>query len=82
MADLLRRLGERAVVAGGSLAGLLSARVLADYFDDDTGRFYESSANSLKEAGITHGCSEQSYCGENPVTRAEIAAFLARALSL
>ena len=34
MADLLRRLGERAVVAGGSLAGLLSARVLCDYFDE------------------------------------------------
>lgn len=34
MADLLRRLGERAVIAGGSLAGLLSARVLADYFDE------------------------------------------------
>lgn len=34
MADLLRHLGERAVVAGGSLAGLLSARVLSDYFDE------------------------------------------------
>jgi 2-polyprenyl-6-methoxyphenol hydroxylase-like FAD-dependent oxidoreductase len=34
MGDLLRHLGERAVIAGGSLAGLLSARVLSDYFDE------------------------------------------------
>ena len=30
------RLGERAVVIGGSIAGLISARVLADYFDQVT----------------------------------------------
>lgn len=32
--DKTQRLGQRAVVAGGSLAGLLSARVLADYYDE------------------------------------------------
>ena len=29
-------LGEHAVVIGGSIAGLMSARVLADYFDQAT----------------------------------------------
>ena len=29
-----RKLGDRAIVAGGSLAGMLSARVLSDYFDE------------------------------------------------
>lgn len=29
-----RRLGDRAIIAGGSLAGLLTARVLADHFDE------------------------------------------------
>lgn len=34
MADLMRRLGKRVAIAGGSLAGLLSARVLSEYFDE------------------------------------------------
>jgi 2-polyprenyl-6-methoxyphenol hydroxylase-like FAD-dependent oxidoreductase len=33
---MANRLGEHAVVIGGSLAGLMSARVLADYFDSVT----------------------------------------------
>ena len=31
--NLVRHLGDRAIVIGGSIAGLLSARVLADYFE-------------------------------------------------
>jgi glycine/D-amino acid oxidase-like deaminating enzyme len=33
---MANRLGEHAVVIGGSLAGLMTARVLADHFDSVT----------------------------------------------
>ena len=36
MSAATRRLGKRAVVIGGSIGGLLSARVLSDYFDQVT----------------------------------------------
>lgn len=54
----------------------------ADYFDDDDGRFYERSANKMYEAGITVGCGGSKYCGNDPVTRGQMAAFLSRALNL
>ena len=54
----------------------------SDYFEDDAGKFYENSANKMFEAGITHGCGGDRYCGDDPVTRGQMAAFLARALGL
>ena len=54
----------------------------ADYFNDDNGSFYEGAANRLFEAGLTVGCGNGRYCGNNPITRGEMAAFLARALQL
>lgn len=54
----------------------------ADYFVDDAGKFYESSANRMYEASITQGCPAPRYCGDDPVTRGQMAAFLARALGL
>jgi parallel beta-helix repeat protein len=54
-----------------------------DLFVDDDGRFYESSADRLKTAGITRGCNPPAndhYCGDRPVTRAEFAAMFVRAL--
>ena len=56
-----------------------------DLFDDDDGLFYENAADRLKTAGVTLGCNPPTnnlYCGERPVTRAEMAAFLVRALGL
>lgn len=53
-----------------------------DYFTDDDGRFYEQSANDMKSSGITYGCGGSNFCGERSLTRAEMAAFLARALGL
>jgi hypothetical protein len=41
-------------------------------------RFIEALAAS----GITAGCSADSYCPDNPVTRGEMAVFLAAALGL
>ncbi|MGA7097540.1 MAG: SpoIID/LytB domain-containing protein, partial [Acidimicrobiia bacterium] len=54
----------------------------ADHFVDDTGRFYEGAANRLFEAGITVGCGSGKYCGESPLPREQMAALLARTLSL
>lgn len=53
-----------------------------DYFDDDEGQFYESSANSMAEHGITVGCDTRTYCGERNISRAEMAAMLSRLLNL
>ena len=56
-----------------------------DLFDDDDGLFYENAADRLKTAGVTIGCNppvNDRYCGERAVTRGEMAAFFARALSL
>lgn len=53
-----------------------------DHFDDDDGKYYEASANAMYEAGITHGCGGRNYCGDDSLTRAQMAAFLARALNL
>lgn len=53
-----------------------------DYFRDDDGRYYETSANAIREAGYTHGCGEARFCGERSLTRGEMASFLARALRL
>lgn len=78
--------GEDNVTRGQMAAFLTRALGLppasADYFDDDAGRFYEDSANRMYESGITRGCGTRSYCGENDVTRAEMATFLSRALGL
>jgi hypothetical protein len=53
-----------------------------DHFDDDAGKFYEGAANRLFEAGITVGCGNGRYCGEQRLPREQMAAFLARILEL
>jgi hypothetical protein len=53
-----------------------------DHFADDNGAVYESAANRLYEAGITAGCGDRRYCGEQRMRRDQMAAFLARTLSL
>ena len=56
-----------------------------DLFTDDNGFFYENAADRLKTARVTLGCNPPAntrYCGERPVTRGQIAAFLVRALGL
>jgi hypothetical protein len=54
----------------------------SDHFTDDEGEFYEDAANRLYEANITVGCRATRYCGEQRVSRGQMAAFLARALDL
>jgi hypothetical protein len=76
--DLVTR-GQMAVFIARAL-GLPAAS--GDHFADDAGRFYEGAANKLFEAGITVGCAENRYCGEEQIPRAQMAAFLARILHL
>ena len=53
-----------------------------DFFTDDTGKVYEDAADRLAQAGLTQGCAPNLYCGDDPMTRGEMAAFLARAENL
>ena len=51
-------------------------------FADTAGRAHESAIDAIAAAGITVGCrtDQLRYCGSRHVTRAEMAAFLHRAL--
>ncbi|MDJ0953725.1 MAG: S-layer homology domain-containing protein, partial [Acidimicrobiia bacterium] len=56
----------------------------AGTFTDDDGVF-AANIEALAAAGITKGCNppqNDRYCPNDPVTRGQMAAFLARALSL
>ena len=55
----------------------------ADYdaFVDDAGMF-EANIEALAFAGITGGCDTDRFCPTSPLTRAQMAAFLDRALDL
>lgn len=57
----------------------------ANRFGDIAGSGHEASINALVEAGITKGCDPDDpdlYCPTDPVTRAQMASFLVRALGL
>ena len=53
-------------------------------FIDDDGDVHEGSIEAIFAAGLTFGCDTRHirFCPDDPVTRAEMAAFLARALGL
>lgn len=56
-----------------------------DYFIDDDESAFEDSINKLRAAGMTVGCNPPTsdlFCPTRPLTRAEMATFLARALGL
>ena len=55
-----------------------------DFFVDDEGSVYEDAINRLAEAGITRGCDPGGglFCPDVAVSRAQLAAFLVRALGL
>ena len=55
-----------------------------NHFIDDNGSVFEDSIDKLATAGITRGCNppvNDRFCPNATVTRAEMAAFLYRALS-
>ena len=51
------------------------------YIDDD-GHALEAEINTLYANGITSGCAPKRFCPDRPVSRAEMAAFLVRAVDL
>ncbi len=53
-----------------------------DFFTDDNGSTFEDNINRVAAVGITLGCGNGMYCPTSTVTRGQMAAFLARALSL
>lgn len=54
----------------------------SDFFDDDDGSLFEADINSLAALGVTNGCGERLYCPDAVMKRAEVAAFINRALGL
>lgn len=53
-----------------------------DFFRDDDGSVHEPSINGLAADGVTKGCGDLRFCPGDPVTRAQMASFLVRALQL
>ncbi len=54
-----------------------------DLFTDDDGLFYEDAADKLGTAKVTLGCNPPAndhFCGNDNVTRGQMAAFLVRAM--
>ena len=51
-------------------------------FSDTVGSPYAADIDSLAAAGVTQGCGNGNYCPGDSVTRAQMAAFLVRALGL
>jgi hypothetical protein len=68
-------------VAAPALANTPEADGLGPFADVD-GSIHEMDVAALWAADITSGCEEWLYCPDDPVSRGEMAAFLARALQL
>jgi hypothetical protein len=57
-------------------------RVAGDRFSDDDDSPFEGDIEAIAAAGITNGCGTTSYCPAQRLPRAQMAAFLGRALHL
>jgi hypothetical protein len=77
-------------VTRGAMAAFLNralglAPTGVDFFTDDDASVFEGDINRLAAAGITLGCNPPTndrYCPDSLVTRAQMATFLTRALDL
>jgi len=49
-------------------------------FTDTSSSVHASAIDALAQAGITRGCSDDAFCPQSQVTRAQLASFLIRAL--
>jgi hypothetical protein len=58
------------------------APALATFGDVPTSHPYFQFIQALAASGITGGCGGGNYCPDNPVTRGQMAVFLAKALGL
>ncbi len=58
---------------------------VSDWFTDDEESEFAASINMLATAGVTVGCNppaNDNYCPTDPLTRAQMATFIARALGM
>ena len=58
------------------------APAMATFNDVPTNHPFFQFIEALANAGITGGCGSGNYCPDNPVTRGQMAVFLAKALGL
>lgn len=58
------------------------APAAASFNDVPTNHAFFQFIEALKASGITGGCGASNYCPDNPVTRGQMAVFLAKALGL
>lgn len=72
--------GQMAAFLHRALPGLPEVRAAIDFADDD-GSVFEADIEWLYSRGITQGTSATTFDPTNPVTRAQMAAFLYRALA-
>lgn len=68
--------------APGSPASAGAALPPGGTFMDDNGSPFEGSIEAVVAAGVATGCSATTFCPRDAVTRAQMAAFLTRALNL
>ena len=60
----------------------LEAHSAGDPFSDDDGAFFESEIETIHHHGITLGCGQNTFCPNQPVTRGQMAGFVARSYFL
>ena len=82
----LRRAGtdvcdSEASTSGGSARSRRRRRT-ARFTDVPTNAQFFREVEALAESGITLGCTATTFCPDAPLTRRQMAAFLARALGL
>ena len=76
-----------ASVTRGEMAAFLDrafgvASSSVDAFSDDDNSIFEGNINAIAAAGITVGTGPDTYSPDAPVTRAQMATFIARALGI
>jgi hypothetical protein len=71
----------RGIVVGYKLQ-VSPAPATATFGDVPTGYLYFRAIEALAASGITQGCGSGNFCPDQPVTRGELAKFLANALGL
>ena len=84
------RYGPERSITRGEMATMLHRAfgypdAIGNRFTDDDGSVHEAAINSIADAGVTLGCNPPDntwFCPDRPVTRAQMASFLARALGL
>lgn len=74
------------VAIGGMLVGYIlqvsPAPLTATFNDVPTNHPFFQYIEALVASGITAGCGNSNYCPDNPLTRGQMAVFLAKALGL